>query len=152
MRLAVYICLTVGCLQGAVAGEIYCNAQGRDCSDRPSPTRSFIRTSSVAGIGGGVAAPAPGNTVAAVDPVQQQRSTNATLAKAQAELKKDLTDKRSEQCKSAQTYYKSAVDATVIYRTGKDGKREDLSEKDAAAARLSAKLNMDRSCAAASAN
>jgi hypothetical protein len=93
---------------------------------------------------------APGSAAAAVDPVQLQRATNATLAKAQTELKKDLTDKRSEQCKAAQTYYKSAVGATVIYKTGKDGKREDLSDKEAAAARLTAKLNMDRACAQAS--
>ena len=147
MRRVVLTLTALGCLQSAVAGDIYCNAQGLDCSDRPSATRTFVRNSSSGG--GALAASVPGNTVAAVDPVQQQRATNATLAKAQTELKKDLTDKRSEQCKAAQTYYKSAVDATVLYRNGKDGKREDLSEKDTAAARLTAKLNMDRSCAAA---
>jgi hypothetical protein len=148
MRRVILGLIAVGCLQSAVAGEIYCNAQGRDCGDRPSATRSFVRSSSVGG-SGGAAVMAAGSTVAAIDPVQQQRATNATLAKAQTELKKDLTDKRSAQCKAAQTYYKSAVDATVLYRNGKDGKREDLSDKDTAAERLSAKLNMDRTCAQA---
>jgi hypothetical protein len=92
------------------------------------------------------------NAANATDRVQMQREKQAEVAKAQGELKKDVTDKRAEQCKTAQAYYKSAVDATVLYRTGKDGKREDLSDSEAAAARLTAKLNMDRTCAQAAGN
>jgi hypothetical protein len=154
MRLAIISIIAVGCLQGAVAGEIYCNAQGRDCGDRPGPLRTFVRSTAVTS-GGAAATPlatAMASADGATDKVQAQRDKEKLVNKAQQQLNKDLTDKRGEQCKTAQAYYKSAVDATVLYRNGKDGKREDLSDAEAAQARLSAKLAMDRSCAQAGGN
>ncbi len=157
MRLAIISVIAVGCLQSAAAGDIYCNAQGLDCSDRPSPTRTFMRTTAVANAGSDAEFGAPLATATAsadntADRVQMQREKEAAIAKAQSELKKDVGDKRAEQCKAAQANYKTAVDATVLYRTDKDGKREDLSDSEAAAARLTAKLAMDRTCAQAAGN
>jgi hypothetical protein len=153
MRYVVALCLTVLWLAPAAAADIYCNAQGRECSDRPGLNTSIVRSGVVSHPGGNAVVAtdpnAPADTSNPGDRVQQQRDDNAALNKAQKELKKDLTDKRSEQCKQAQDYYRKTIDAQMIYKVEKDGTKQTLSDKDADQARLSAKLDMDRICAQA---
>ena len=154
MRVAALFVLILGCQQYAAAAEIYCNTQGRECSDRPSSSINVPRTAAGPSLSANAAAapttatPAEGSG----DQVEAQRERNAAMAKAQAELAKDLSDKRSAQCKQAQEYYQRLVSATVLNRTDKEGKAVELSAKDASQERLSAKLRMDSTCSQAAAN
>lgn len=158
------VLLTTGV--AAQAAEIYCNAQGRECSDRPTASANIARsiganpgaprnsptaaTPSAAGAAGGTVQAAEGETPAEAgvkaDPVAEQQRQNAALDAASKAMQKDLDSKRSEQCRKAQDYYKQAIEAAVIYRTDKDGKRQYLSEEEANQSRLNARLEIDRTC------
>lgn len=147
MRHTIILSLLLCCAGAASAATIYCNAQGRECSDRPTATSSIARTVATpprpadTGAAAGAAV-----TSAPVDKVQQQRQENEQLAKAQKELKQDFSSKRAEQCKQAKDYYAKAVAATVLYKTDAKGNKQTLSEADANQARLSAKMEMDKVC------
>jgi hypothetical protein len=154
------ILLTTGVT--AQAAEIYCNAQGRECSDRPTASANIARSlGSLSAPGRNAAATAPAANGAATqsidpnapadtgiraDPVAEQQRQNAAMAAANKALQKDLDDKRSEQCRKAQEYYKQAIEAAAIYRTDKDGKKQYLSEAEANQSRLNARLEIDRTC------
>jgi hypothetical protein len=152
MRYVVALGLSLLWLAPAGAVDVYCNAQGRECSDRPNPNATVVRPIAVPhGSENPPAAADPGaaSDTSSGDRVQQQREHDAAMNKAQQELKQDLTDKRSAQCKQAQDYYHKTIDAQLIYKVDKDGTRQTLSDKDADQARLNAKLEMDRICAQA---
>jgi len=155
------ILLTTGVT--AQTAEIYCNAQGRECSDRPTASANIARSTGAAATaahGTGAASTttstgtanqatdpnAPPDTGVKADPVAEQQRQNAAVAAAAKALQKDLNDKRSEQCRKAQDYYKQALEATAIYRTDKDGKKQYLSEAEANQSRLNARLEIERTC------
>ncbi len=158
------ILLTIGVT--AQAAEIYCNAQGRECSDRPTASANIARSTgpastaarnaaapapTAAGVGTGTATQdadpnAPPDTGIKADPVAEQQRQNAAMAAANKVLQKDLSDKRSEQCRKAQDYYQQAIEAAIIYRTDKDGKKQVLSEEEANQSRLNARLEIERTC------
>lgn len=163
-RILATLLLTAGL--SAQGAEIYCNAQGRECSDRPTASANIAR-SAVSGVGtnrtatpGGTAATrsagsaanpgaatgAPADEGVKADPVAEQQRQNAALATANKAMQKDLADKRSEQCRKAQDYYNQAIAATAIYRTDKDGKKQLLSEAEANQSRLNARLEIERTC------
>jgi hypothetical protein len=164
--LAVLSLVVLGVLPAAAA-EIYCNAQGRECGDRPTASANIARVlggntavsrartgdgagaagaagAGNAGTGSSGEAAAEGGTKA--DPVAEQQRRNAAQEAATKALQKDLTDTRSEQCRKAQSYYKQALEAATIYRVDKDGKRLPLSEEEANRSRLNAKMEIDRTC------
>jgi len=152
MRYLMAMALALAWLGTASAAEIYCTTQqSRDCSDRPTPGSVAVR---VTGAQGNAVASAPQTRAAAAtaktansgDPVQDQRTQNVAVAKARQNLQKDLADKRSEQCKQAQETYQKSIEARLIYRTGKNGEREYLSDTEADQARLNARLSMDQAC------
>lgn len=151
MRHTIVLSLLLGCAGAAPAATIYCNAEGRECSDRPTATSNIARTVATPPrpADTGAAAGAPAAASAPVDKVQQQRQENEQLARAQKELQQDFSSKRAEQCKQARDYYTKAVAATVLYKTDAKGNRQTLSEADANQARLSAKLEMDKVCSQA---
>jgi hypothetical protein len=146
----------------AQAAEIYCNAQGRECSDRPTASANIARstgaTATAARNAGATASAAtgtasqgadpnaPADTGVKADPVAEQQRQNAAVGAASKALQKDLNDKRSEQCRKAQEYYKQAIEAAAIYRTDKDGKKQYLSEAEANQSRLNARLEIERTC------
>jgi hypothetical protein len=147
MRHLLLISLALTLAGSAVAGDIYCNAQGRECSDRPTTTANVVRSIST-----GTArtvAPAGG-----VDPggdhVAAQRAENEQLERARQEMHQDFTGKRAQQCKEATDYYQRLITATVINKTDKEGKKLALSDAEADQARLNAKMDRDRICAQAS--
>ena len=111
MRYVVALGLSLLWLAPAAAVDVYCNAQGRECSDRPNSNATVARpmvtprgsdTPPVAADPGTATDTSSGS---AGDRVQQQREHDAAMNKAQQELKQDLTDKRGTQCKQAQDYY-----------------------------------------------
>jgi hypothetical protein len=154
MRYVVAMALitTLSCAQ-AFGGEIYCNKLGRECSDRPGPGKSIVHvagngrstvTSTTAADNGGNA-----SSAAIADPVEAAQRQSAALNKANAEVQKDVSDKRTAQCKKAQDYYTQAINASGIYRTDKDGKKQLLTEAEANKSRLDAKLEINRTCGSA---
>ncbi len=86
------------CASGAVgAGDIYCNNQGRDCSDRPSPNATVVHINSTPSAASNDSAP----------PAEQPRSHRGCERRCPAEglrhaqaVQKDVAAVRDEQCKA----------------------------------------------------
>ena len=132
-----------GVLAVASAGDIYCNNQGHDCSDRPSPGATYVRTVNPAPIR--IESPsssASGAAPASADAAKARLSQDASRAAVQ----KDVAASRAEQCKQAKDTYQKSVEARRVYRMNKAGEREYLSDTEAEQARLNARLDMERSC------
>ena len=132
------------CASGAVgAGDIYCNNQGRDCSDRPSPNATVVHINSTPTSASNDSPPsdtsvkAPANSSA-----DAQRKDDATRQAVQ----KDVAAVRADQCKQAQDKYQKAVAARRVYRLNKAGEREYLSDAEMEQARVNARLEVDRTC------
>ncbi len=133
------------CASGVVgAGDIYCNNQGRDCSDRPSPNATVVHINST---------PSPPATSPPVG--RQRQGARQPQSSADARLKdnatrqavqKDVAATRAEQCKQAQDKYQKAVAARRVYRLNKAGEREYLSDAEMEQARVNARLEVDRTC------
>jgi hypothetical protein len=147
MRYLSALALTLAALGTAQAAEIYCNNQGRDCSDKPSPGATTVRISSANFGTNTLSAPASGserlNNATGQDfgadaRLEQERNAQA--------LQKDLTATHARQCKEAQDKYQKAIEARRVYRMGKDGEREYLSDTEAGQMRLNARVDMERSC------
>jgi hypothetical protein len=153
MRHSGWFVLTLLAATTAAGADIYCNTQGRDCSDRPTTTATVQRSVAGAGSRTGSAAPAAatGSAATSGDRVAQQREDAARLAQARKELSQDVGSKRGQQCKEASDYYQRLITASVVTKSDKDGKRLALSDAEAGQARLNAKLQMDQLCAQAGA-
>lgn len=126
----------------ASAGDIYCNAQRTTCTDIQTPGSQLVtvRTtrSGSESTSADKPAPASGGTQAA-------SSTSVSDATRQA-VQKDVAAVRAEQCKKAQDQYDRSVQARRIYKEGKDGEREYLTDEQADAARQQARLERDAAC------
>jgi hypothetical protein len=144
MRHLVLILLAISLAGTAVAGEIYCNAQGRECSDRPTTTATVVRSA------GNTHNVSPAASVeSGGDRVAAQRAENEQLSRARQEMHQDFTGKRAQQCKEATDYYQRIIAASVVNKTDKDGKKVALSDAEADQARLNAKIDRDRLCSQA---
>ena len=128
----------------ARAGDIYCNNQGKECSDRPSPGAAVIRQAPVSGqlqqqgqVAASERAPSPADA-AANDRLREQARSAA--------VQKDVGAARTEQCKAATDKYQKSVEARRMYRMNKDGEREYFTDAEADAARLSARNEMEQAC------
>ncbi len=143
------LALALGITGAARAGDIYCNNQGRDCSDRPSPGATFV---------GSTNASIPSNSEPAAAPAANSSNSNAAPASdaaanarlsqdaSRVAVQKDVAATRAEQCKQAKEKYQQSVEARRVYRVNKAGEREYLSDTEADQARLNARLEMERSC------
>ncbi|MDE2221051.1 MAG: hypothetical protein KGL25_08100 [Gammaproteobacteria bacterium] len=131
---------------GAMAGDIYCNNQGRDCSDRPSPGATFVGSTNPSNPQNSApAAPAAngGNGTPALDAAANARLSQEASRQA---VQKDIAATRAEQCKAAKEKYQQSIEARRVYRLNKAGEREYLSDSEADQLRLNARLEMERSC------
>jgi uncharacterized protein DUF4124 len=68
---------------------------------------------------------------------------NARLA---ATVSKDLEATRAERCKKARDDYQSSIQSRHMYRTGKDGEREYLSESELAQRRMDSAKAVESIC------
>jgi hypothetical protein len=131
----------------ACAGDIYCNNQGHDCSDRPTPGAAFVGSTSsrVPASSEPAATPAASSNTPAP---ATDAAANARLSQdaSRAAVQKDVAATRAEQCKQAKDKYQQSIDARRVYRLNKAGEREYLSDTEADQARLNARLEMERSC------
>jgi hypothetical protein len=145
MRYPTTLLLIVAGLSGlgaASAGDIFCNNQGHDCSDRWSPGATVVRTSSPPRAPSAAPAP-PSNSATTTD-----AGANARLGldASRAAVQKDVSAARAEQCKQAKEKYEKSVEARRVYRMNAAGEREYLTDAEAEQARLNARLEMERSC------
>jgi hypothetical protein len=141
------LALALGATGAARAGDIYCNNQGKDCSDRPTPGATFVGSTSSRVPTSSEPASAPaasGNTPAPAT----DAAANARLSQdaSRAAVQKDVAATRAEQCKQAKDKYQQSIDARRVYRLNKAGEREYLSDAEVDQARLNARLEMERSC------
>jgi hypothetical protein len=65
---------------------------------------------------------------------------------AMAAVQKDVSNAKAKQCKEAQDRYQRYVESRRLFREAKDGKREYLTDKELAEARVHAKQSVDESC------
>lgn len=126
----------------AGAGEIYCNNQGRDCSDRPTPNSVPVHVANPPP--SAATEPPPSNAAKppSVDAINAQLKDAAT----QKAVDKDVANKRADDCKQAKEKYEEAITAHRIYKLGKDGERQYLSDAELDQARFNARQQMERSC------
>jgi hypothetical protein len=138
------LALTLGAGGAARAGDIYCNNQGKDCSDRPTPGAQFKgSTYTQAPV---PSAPATSSSSAAPNPTGNAPATAPDQAATRAAVQKDVAASRAEQCKAAKEKYQQSIDARRLYRVNKAGEREYLSDNEFDQARLNARLEMERTC------
>jgi len=134
------------CASGAAgAGDIYCNNQGHDCSDRPTPGATIVRTTApTPPVSDTPPAAAPGPAASA--PVDA--GANARLEKdaSRQTVDKDVAAARAAQCKEARDKYEKSVEARRVYRVNKDGEREYLTDAEVEQARMAAHDEVDQVC------
>ncbi len=148
MRYLTALTLTLAALSSASAADIYCNNQGRDCSDKPSPGAVMVHISNSNFGSNTLSAPASGSERLAANRPVDSGGANARLGqdnRAQA-VQKDVSAARATQCKEAQAKYQQSVEARRVYRMSKDGEREYLSDTETDQMRLNARLEMEQSC------
>jgi len=131
------------CASGTVgAGDIYCNNQGRDCSDRPSPNATVVHING---------APSQTTDSGPADSSAKAPSDANADARLKADatrqaVQKDVAASHADQCKQAQDKYQKAVAARRVYRLNAAGEREYLSDAEMEQARVSARQEVDRTC------
>jgi Skp family chaperone for outer membrane proteins len=81
-----------------------------------------------------------------------QISDQLTQQATQRAVQKDVTAARSEQCKQARDHYQKTIEARRIFRTGKDGEREYLTDDEADQERLRSRTDMEQVCGAGAAS
>src|SRR4051812_26129758 len=116
MRFSTALSLAIAalCASAAVgAGDIYCNNQGRDCSDRPSPNATVVHITSTPTSAATDPAPPDNGVKPAVDAAAAARLKDAATRQA---VEKDVAASHAEQCKLAQDKYQKAVAARRVYR------------------------------------
>ena len=82
----------------------------------------------------------------------QLNASNQRIAEGQdnsrvaANVAKDLEASRAERCKKARESYETSINSQRMYRTGKDGEREYLSESELAQQRMDAAKAVEAIC------
>jgi uncharacterized protein DUF4124 len=71
----------------------------------------------------------------------QQAQENAANA-----VRQDLAATRNEQCKTAKERYEKSIQARRLFKMGKDGERQYLTDKEADEQRLQARMDMQSVC------
>src|SRR4051812_38707453 len=119
MRFSTALSLAIAALCASAvvaAGDIYCNNQGRDCSDRPSPNATVVHINSTPTSAAADPAPPDNSAKPAVDAAAAAQLKDAAARQA---VQKDVAATRAEQCKAAQDKYQKAVAARRVYRLNK---------------------------------
>ena len=137
---ALSLAIAAMCASGAVgAGDIYCNNQGRDCSDRPSPNATVVHVNSP---------PSTSNDADSASKTPVDADANARLKEdaARQAVQKDVAANRAEQCKKATERYQRSITARHAYRLNDAGQREYLTDAQIDQERLDARHEMDQFC------
>jgi hypothetical protein len=126
-----------------LAGDIYCNNQGKDCSDRWSPNATVVHINANTAAVSNDAAPAASST-----PPSGAANADAHLkdAATRQAVQKDVKASLAEQCKSAQDKYQKAINARRVYKLDAAGERVYLSDAEMEQARIAARQEVERTC------
>jgi hypothetical protein len=122
----------------ASAADVYCDHERRTCSDLPFAGAERVHIQTTGQSTGESTSPAQTTTTARTTP------SNDTAAK-QA-VAKDIADARADQCKKATEAYQQTIAARRIYKEGKDGERNYLSDEEADKMRVDSHAAMDAAC------
>jgi hypothetical protein len=148
MRHLKSLSLTLALIGTVAAGDIYCDPHGHDCTDRPTPGWTLVR-SDMPRRPDDNATPAPTSSQptpkppagsSASDQIQQQ--------KARQSMQSDLAAKRAEQCKQAQDRYQKDIQYRRLYRVDSSGQQTYLTDEEADNERTQAKIDVDQYCGA----
>ena len=135
-------------LQSVAHADVYrwVDAQGRvQYSDRWIPGSELVKVDKTR----------PDQTASAARQSADQAklaASNARIAEQQAEqakqqaVKQDVANAQADQCTQAKERYQKAIQARRIFREGKDGNKEYISDAEADAYRLKARGDMDTAC------
>lgn len=135
-------------ISAAASAEVYrwVDGQGRVYySDRPAENAQLVSVASRPTNREKVAerTQAEGTQRAQVaDRDAQQRADQATANAVQ----QDVTKTREQQCKEAQERYKTAVESQRLYRVGKDGERQYLTDAELTETRVNSRKAVDELC------
>ena len=110
-------------------------------SDRWQPGAELIKTDHPHG-------PSDAGDAPKKSSVSDRASTQLSEEAAQRAVKKDEASARTEQCKQAKDRYDKLIISRRVYREGKNGEREYLSEDEAEQQRLQARIDMQQLCGA----
>jgi len=149
------ITLTALTLTAASAAQAdvyrYVDGQGRvQYSDKWVPGSELIKTTDRTRASSQAAAAqaraAEQNKLAVSDDriASQQAQANAAAA-----VQKDLAATRNEQCKAAKERYEKSIQARRLFKPGKDGERQYLTDQEADEQRLQARMEMQNLCGSA---
>jgi Domain of unknown function (DUF4124) len=97
----------------------------------------------------------PRATVRSIGEQKQRQAQAQADGKQKAEqttqqaVNADVAKSRAKQCEEAKERYRVAIDSHKLYKMGKNGEREYLSEAELSQARLDARRTLDESCGSA---
>jgi len=144
--LAFCLALTLSAVASAAVYK-WVDAQGNvHYSDRPPEGESQVVDI--------ISNPTPRERAAAHTGGQQKQSeaTAQTESKQKADrateqaVSSDVAKSRAKQCEEAKERYRVAIDSHKLYKMGKNGEREYLSDAELSQARLDARRTRDESC------
>jgi hypothetical protein len=81
--------------------------------------------------------------------MNDRAATQLSEQNAAAAVRQDVASARTEQCKQAKERYDKMIEARRIFRPGKDGEREYLSDAEADQMRVQARMDMQLACGSA---
>ena len=114
-------------------------------SDQWVPGSELIKASAIRPPGAEADSPRPTpgdpNKIAANANAQVQQQVTSRA------VQEDLAKAREEQCKQAKDHYEKAIQARRIYKPGKDGEREYVTDAEAETYRQQARSEMEQACA-----
>jgi hypothetical protein len=123
----------------------YIDAQGRpQYSDRWVPGSTLVKTDRNRPSADAAAQRAADQSKLAAS--NERISAQLNQQAAARAVKADLEKARSEQCKQATERYEKSIQARRMYKAGKDGEREYLTDQQADEARLAARMERDQAC------
>jgi hypothetical protein len=157
-RAAAIVILACLPLCAAFGGDIYrsIDAQGHiQYSDTPTPGAVLVSASdasaadakSSAGDSADSDSDAGNAAAADNDPIHQQLEQQAAAHAVQ----KDTEKAQAQQCKQAQDTYEKSIEARRLYKVGKDGEREYLTEDQIQQQRVNYRLAVQAACKGAAA-
>ena len=135
-------------LSAAASAEVYrwVDGQGRVYySDRPAENAQLVSIASRPTNREAVTARTQAADAQRAQVAERDAQQGADQATANA-VQQDVQKSREEQCKQAQAHYKTAVESQRLYRLGKDGERQYLTDAELTEARVNSKRAVDELC------
>ena len=148
MKTRVFCMVALLTLSATASAEVYrwVDRQGRvHYSDRPSENAQLVSVRSRPSSAETVAARTDQEAEQRAQAAAQEAEQRSEQATAQA-VQQDVNRSREEQCKKAQEAYRTATESQRLYRPGKNGEREYLTDAELTETRINARKAMDNLC------